>query len=311
MGTTSIPEPRAHAVTRLVATLVGEPIAWRRADLMTRWSDHTVNAAVHAGTITRVAPAIYVATSRLAETEWRASAAALWVGSSGAVSGAAALWLHGIARAAPNVVTVAAPHRFKRTPLPYVRLRRTTVPFTVEVARGTPVTPVADALIHAWEELPARNRVGAVLDALRDGRTDASIISERLLAYPRVRGRRALTRLLGEADGGATSYLEHRAHTRVFHTTEFAGLEWQVPIAARGRRYILDAFDRRSRLAIEFDGRAFHSDDASRRRDLRRDADLATIGIQTLRFTFEDVVQRPRWCRGTVRGAVRTRVPRT
>lgn len=280
---------------------------WSRAGLVERWSDHTVNAAVRAGVIARVAPGLYVAADHLERCEWRVTAAARWALPQGAVSGCAALWLHGVVDTAPARVTIATPHRFKRRPLPYVRLRRSTVEVNPVRINDIPAVPLVDAILHAWEEIPRQERPGLVLDAIRRGSLSSITLRARLGEYPRIRGRAALNRLLDQVGSGVTSYLEFRARTRVFNTSEFAALTWQAPVSVRGRRYILDAYDARARLAIELDGRAFHSDDAARRGDLERDARLASVGIQTVRFTYEDIVRRPEWCRVMVRNAARWR----
>jgi very-short-patch-repair endonuclease len=92
--------------------------------------------------------------------------------------------------------------------------------------------------------------------------------------------------------------------TRVFNTRDFRGFARQVPVRAPGRRYILDMFHADARVAVELDGRLFHGDDLARRRDLARDTDLASMGITTIRLTFEDITRRPQWCRARVRAAI-------
>ena len=48
-----------------------------------------------------------------------------------------------------------------------------------------------------------------------------------------------------------------------------------------------------ARLVVEADGYAFHSDRIAFRRDRDRLNDLERLGWRVLRFTWEDVVQRP------------------
>lgn len=54
-------------------------------------------------------------------------------------------------------------------------------------------------------------------------------------------------------------------------------------------------------LVVETDGFAFHSSRSSYREDRRRDDELVRRGYAVLRFTWEDVVQRPAWLVGVVR----------
>ncbi len=50
-----------------------------------------------------------------------------------------------------------------------------------------------------------------------------------------------------------------------------------------------------ARLVVEADGFAFHSDRVAYRRDRERLNDLERLGWRVLRFTWEDVVQRPEY----------------
>ncbi len=68
--------------------------------------------------------------------------------------------------------------------------------------------------------------------------------------------------------------------------------------------YVLDFYCATARLCVEIDG-PVHAEQAGR--DARRDAWLAGQGIQTLRFSDEDVEQRPAVVLAAIRdGAVRT-----
>jgi very-short-patch-repair endonuclease len=71
----------------------------------------------------------------------------------------------------------------------------------------------------------------------------------------------------------------------------------------------MDFYHEPSKLAVELDGSRYHSEDGARRRDIERDAELAAIGILTIRFSFQDVTERGAWCRRKVLDAVRHRTP--
>jgi very-short-patch-repair endonuclease len=66
------------------------------------------------------------------------------------------------------------------------------------------------------------------------------------------------------------------------------------------------------RLAVEMDGAAWHGSREQRERDIRRDALLATVGWQTLRFSFARLTGAPDDCRREIRAvhAARLRVIR-
>jgi very-short-patch-repair endonuclease len=287
--------------------LNAEPQAHRRAELVARFSRHSLDRAIADGAAIRAAPGIFVGAARRDDLRSRISAASLWGGDASAVGGAAALSAHlGYARSVGTVTVVTGRSRHAIAPTG-VALRRLVVeirPVTIADAR---VVPAVDAAIQAWPELPRRDRVGATLELLRSTDLCGAAVLERLRAYPRVRGRRSLVALLEVASGGVTSYLEYRARTRVFAGPAFAALEWQAPVRVAGRRVVVDAIDRKTGVAIEFDGRAFHGDDGARRRDIERDALLAAAGCVVLRLTYEDVVGRPAWCRTQVGRAVAAR----
>jgi very-short-patch-repair endonuclease len=96
---------------------------------------------------------------------------------------------------------------------------------------------------------------------------------------------------------GAESFLEVHAMQEVFVGAGFAGLLRQHVVDTGERRYRLDLYDPRSMTAIETDSAQFHSSVTHWQRDIRRDADLAALGILTLRFSYWDLFERPEWCR--------------
>lgn len=298
---------RKHGVARLARLLASEPRSWTRGELVAATSEHTITAAVRAGAAIHAAPGLYIAAEHLTHPRALVDVASKWAAPMGAVGGAAALWVHGLVVAAPARVTIIAPHVFKREPLPIAIVRRFTIDIPRHEVRGVTTVSPADAVVQAWVELEPARRVGVIIDAMRAGCLDAELVSRRLAAYPRVRGRSALLRVLAEFGSGATSFLEYRARTQVFGGGEFGGFQWQAPIVARGHRYVLDMFHPAARLGVELDGRAFHGDNSARLRDIERDAHLATVGVSTLRLTYDDIMRRPEWCRRTVLLALRAR----
>lgn len=55
----------------------------------------------------------------------------------------------------------------------------------------------------------------------------------------------------------------------------------------------LDRYFEEERLAVELDGAAFHGSPGQRERDIRRDAALAAIGIQVIRFSHQRLFADP------------------
>jgi very-short-patch-repair endonuclease len=294
---------------RLQELLADAPGAWSREQLIERFGREALQRAIRYGNANRILPAIYCGAPWTHHFETRAQGASLWCAPTGMVGGLAAARVHELLASTPGHVSLALPRQAHVVAPPWIRVRRYALAMRVEQVRGLCVVPVADALIQSWEELPPGRGIGIVLDAVRSKRTTADALTNRLAEYPRVRGRRELAKLLVDMSQGIDSYLEYVATTRVFNTEGFHDFERHVRVRAMGRGYVLDMMHRRTRVAVEFDGRKFHSDDDARRRDLERDANLAAEGIVTLRFTYEDIMNRPQWCRERVRRTVKSRLP--
>ena len=81
----------------------------------------------------------------------------------------------------------------------------------------------------------------------------------------------------------------------------------QRRLEVRGRTYLLDAACDDVRLAVEMDGAAYHGSREQRERDIERDALLATIGWQTLRFGHSRMTRQPDACRADIRSSYAAR----
>jgi very-short-patch-repair endonuclease len=296
------PSPRFYPT--LAGFVDAHPIGHDRRDLIAVYSRRALERALREGSAIRVLSGVYVGARHAREHAALCDAALLWSDGRAVITGTSAVYLHGLIETPPPQVTLATDRgTHLRGPDWLTILRTSTTPVRVRV-RGLSVAAMPDAILQSWGQLPPDRATSLILDAMRDRRIQAGDLALRALDYPRIPRRRALDRLLSDLGGGAESYLEHLAMTRVFNTREFQGFERQVETTIAGRRYILDMYHEASRVAVELDGRRFHGDDVTRRRDLARDADLASIGITTIRLTFEDVTGRPMWCRTRVRRAV-------
>lgn len=300
------PDRSAHGT--LEAFVAAAPIAYRRSDLVALFSRRAFDAAVRRGAVVQMLPGAYVAACHARDLGAKCDAVLLWSRDRAAIASTSAAFLHGLRTREPSIVTITVDRATHLRPPPWVRVLRWTVSPGFADVRGLRLVSLADAVLQSWADLPEDEGTSLILDAVRGGRVSAATLRQRAHALPRIRRRRTLDRLLDELANGPESFLEHRAATRVFNTREFATFAPQVEVAVGGRRYRVDLFHADARVAIELDGRRFHGDDVSRRRDLARDADLATLGITTIRLTFEDVTDRPQWCRDRVRRAVAARL---
>jgi hypothetical protein len=69
-------------------------------------------------------------------------------------------------------------------------------------------------------------------------------------------------------------------------------------------RYEVDAVWLEAKLVIELDGRKFHSDAEALVADSEKTRYLRSLGFRVLRFTWNDVVERPEWVVSQIRKAL-------
>jgi very-short-patch-repair endonuclease len=169
------------------------------------------------------------------------------------------------------------------------------------MCQGLRVVTPAEAVVGGFGRVEPRMRSDVVFAAIRDRLTTAQQLRTVLAASPRVPSRPALERRIAAAEAGAHSHLEEVALKRVFNTSDFDHFARQHEVVIEGNSFVLDMFCSRTRLAIEADGARFHSSVAAWQRAITRDAWLASVGILTLRFSFQDLNVRSGWCRERVR----------
>jgi hypothetical protein len=81
----------------------------------------------------------------------------------------------------------------------------------------------------------------------------------------------------------------------------------QYPIPWSGTRRFDDAYPE-SKLAIEWDSRSWHSQRGAMRSDRQRDREAALHGWIVVRFTWQDVIERPDEVSSTVRSLIAERM---
>ncbi len=274
------------------------------ADLRKKFGASAVKRAVARGELVRVLPDVYAPRIHARAFRVRAKAAALWAG--GTVSGAAALFLWGLVDSPPQDIEILVAHgRNPRSQLG-VTLRRTTKALPSSVRDGVPVLGPAAAVVLGYGQLPERIRSEVLYSAVRRRLASPGQLESVLASMPRITARKSLERSVRAAAAGAQSYLEERALYKVFNTREFARFVRQHEVVIEGNQFFLDMFDPATKTALELDGRNGHLD-AFRQKNITRDCWIAGIGVQTLRFSYSDLVERPEWCRQIVREVLRVR----
>ncbi|WNM23816.1 hypothetical protein RN607_10660 [Demequina capsici] len=296
--------------TRLTAhdlpdALLAGTRSFTRGELARLLSARRVRTLIDRSMLCAVLPGRYASTVHAESVLVRSHAAC--AATRGILTGTAALFALGALDRPPATLRVAAAPGTRMPAAPWLSMFRTD---TVAVAGMWMCTPFAGgtrAALDAWTDPANADAEGDLLAALASGTTTPAALAAMLDATARVRDRRGLAALLADFRVGAHSPLERIALREVFTGPEFAGLVRQHAVRTASRRYRLDVYDPFTRTAIELDGARYHSAEDRRQRDIRRDADLAGVGILTVRLSFRDVVADPERCRRIVRAVLQSR----
>jgi very-short-patch-repair endonuclease len=171
---------------------------------------------------------------------------------------------------------------------------------------GTPVTSVERSLVDAWGCPGAAPRPalrGAVITAVRERRCSTAALAAELARRPRLPGRSELAGLVRLLAQGCRSELEIWGCLHVLRGPGMPAFAQQRPVAVGGETFLLDAAYEEVLLAVEMDGAAWHGSRDQRERDIRRDALVASVGWQTLRFSHARLTTAAEHCRRDIRAA--------
>lgn len=295
------------------------PAVLRAAGGVSTWSalaaatsDSAVDRAVASGAAVLGLPGVLLLADVADDDAARRRAALAYAGDGALLSHTTALQVHGLPLPAPDpVVHVVVPHRRQRRtarehPVAVVVHRsRSRPPSTVR--GGDPVVALETAVVQSWPLLRGSDQRAPALVAVRRRLTTATALREELQQRRVLPQRPALLRLVEAIADGCRSELELWGYEQVFTGTDFAELRRQVEVVVDGRLAVLDCYDPRAALAIELDGRQYHDSPRDRERDAERDVRLASVGIQTVRFSHRRLTRSPEDCR---REALRTQETR-
>jgi very-short-patch-repair endonuclease len=176
------------------------------------------------------------------------------------------------------------------------------------IRNGLRVVRLEHAIIESWPLLPEIDRVVPALVAIRERRTTGERLNAALLECGRVPGAAAMRRLFGLAADGCHSALELWGHQNVFSHKSLPAARRQVPFdLPRIGRIYLDRYHEEEMVDVELDGAAFHGSPGQRERDLARDASLARLGIQTVRYSHVRLHRAPAGVRDELRAVLAVR----
>jgi hypothetical protein len=288
--------------------LLGQTRITSEAVLARDASPRSVQRWLSSGRLVRIHPG-WVTLAEWAD-DWtvRAHAATGYTG--GTLSHTSALHAHGLLDRVGFRLDVTVPVSDRLRSTRRLRIHRSRRPCGITIARGMGATTVARALVDTWGDAHRSHRSpryvdlarNALLRAARERPATVADVEAEFAAVPRLPGLASLRELLSDARAGSHSHLELLGLRALLA----AGLprpllQYEIPLGF-GSIHV-DAAWPEVRLAVEFDGAAYHAGRDDWQRDLRRDAALAALGWVVLRFSYADVTERPSGCGAQVAAA--------
>jgi very-short-patch-repair endonuclease len=291
-----------------LAALIG-PDGWITWESLTARVDRkTVARWVGSGELQRLHPGVYVL-PRVARN-WRSRVEAAVRATGGVVSHRSALALWGLAPPGGPVHLTVEMSRSSRGTTGIVLHRTRELRDTIRRIEWLPVSCVERAVVDSWGSAGGLSRTelrAAAIGAVRRRLCLPRQLHEEVDRRPCLRSRAALVQLIGLLADGCQSELEIWGCLSVLRAPGMPPFVQQRRVGVGGEVFFLDAAYDEVKLAVEMDGAAWHGSRQQRERDIRRDALLATVGWQTLRFGFRRMTTSPEACRRDIRAAYSAR----
>jgi very-short-patch-repair endonuclease len=187
-----------------------------------------------------------------------------------------------------------------------IRIHRTLlVPEAVTTRFGLRITTRTETLLDClgWLPVPAARNL---LDrAFQQGWLAPRDLDRRLDEQPGRWGNRQLAELARDCRPGVEAESERRLQ-RLLEQAGIRGWVANHPVRVGGHRFRPDIAFPDVRLAVEVDGWAYHRTKEQRDSDVERDNLLMLAGWRVLRFTWEDVRDRPEYILATIRSVLVT-----
>lgn len=287
-------------MTHNVSRLIGERGWITGPDLLESVGRSTVRRWVDAGTLVRLAPGLFALPA--SEREWRVRAAAALHGRDAVASHATAMALWGLAEHPPGPVHITVARGSSSRGSPGVVVHRTSGQLTSMRAADLEVSPPARAVVDSWGSAPevrAELRAAAIT-AVRRRLCHPRDLRRELDRSTRLPGRADLARLVDLLADGCRSELEIWGCLHVLRAPGMPTFVQQRRVTVGSATFLLDAACEESMLAIEMDGAAWHGSREQREADIRRDALVAGLGWQTLRFSYRRLTGFPAACRSDI-----------
>jgi very-short-patch-repair endonuclease len=273
------------------------------------FSNSAISRLISSGRVERLWPSVFRLASAPTSFGQRAKAATLYVGDGAWLSHRWAAAHQGMTDEAAGPVEILTER--ERRSRPGLRIQRVVAMprHDVRTLRSIPVTNTIRTMIDLAAVLPAQRLESVLDDCIWRGLVAVPRLIDRLdeLGSRGRRGAKVLRDLLAERDDGCAIPLNvlERKFLKVLRMAGLDEPEKQVSMPAEGGgHWRLDFVYRQHKVLIEVDGGRWHSGKQQATEDRRRDNAMNVRGWTVLRFTWEDVVHRPRYVVENVKRAL-------
>ena len=266
-------------------------------------SSRSLHIMVDSGELVRVAQGTFLVGGAPETFRSRLWISALATGGTIGFASAAQTW--GITPDQDAQIHVVLPHARRVYPPDYVRVHRTPVPLWALACRdGLSTTSMSWTLLDHASTLRSGHRISLIDRGMQRGWVTEADVRGRLKRYPGRTGNAALRRLLPQLGDGAAAQSERKLH-QLLRRAGIGGWRPNHPLWSNGElACVIDVAFPDRRIAIEVDGMAHHIDSERFTRDRRRQNRLVLDGWLILRFTWEDLVERPAYVIREIRAAL-------
>jgi very-short-patch-repair endonuclease len=282
-----------HAISR-VAERQGGVVA-RPQLVELGLSPQAIDRRVQMGRLHPMHRGVYAVGHRRVAANGRRWAAILALGGGAVVSHGTAAAAWSLRKSASRVIHVTVPDRGGRKRRAGIRVHRPEQlpPDEVTTLDGLPITTPARTLLDLAASGLHDRALEAALDAAEiTGRLDFADLHRLLARYPGRRGTRSLKAQLSRYGGPVDT--RSRLERLVYELCDDHRLPRPlVNTVIEGK--VRDFYWPRSRLVVEADSYRWHRSPSALNDDRERDVELTLAGYRVLRFTWEQVTQRPRY----------------
>ncbi|MCW2496043.1 DUF559 domain-containing protein [Jatrophihabitans sp.] len=269
----------------IVAEIQRRGGAATRAELLRVATRGSIDNDLATGNLVRLFPRTFCLAVDADLREIRERAALVHLGHTAALSHTTALRRWGLPAPSGHVVHAVLPISRSHRPAAGLRVHRAQLYPPVVRLHGLVTTTPAASVVASWPELRGSAQRAPALTAVRQRLTTPAELRAQADRSTRLAGRGRLLEFIGLLEAGCESELELWGYLKVFSVPGLSHARRQLPLRVRGRSYRADLAYEDELLLVELDGRAYHSSLEQRERDIARDAALATIGWQTVRFS--------------------------